>query len=101
MFVKKIFKKVAGNVGFADFPNISSIPSYGVFGRFGPNQGYIFFDDEDNDVNIWGNDEPEEQQNHNFLLGGDQNIDNCIEGGINSRLYFSSAKTDCYHNPIY
>jgi len=100
MFENKKTTKVASNVGFADFPNISSIPSYGVFGRFGPKQGYIYTDDEDTDYDF-GFIEDDDKQNHNFLLGGDQNIGSCIEGGINTRLYFSSPAADCLHNPIY
>lgn len=94
-------------VNWQSFPNIGGGMgySYGVLGRFGHKQGYIYFDDEDNDENIWGNDEPEEQQNHNALTGtgGAPNIGSCIEDGINTRLYFSSAnvETECLHNPMY
>lgn len=98
MFVKKIFQKVASNNGFNDFPNIGSIPSYGVFGRFGPKQGNIYSDDQ-NDGHILCH-----KNNYNHWSVGNDLTD-CVliedaATGKNTRFYFSYVKNiECYLQP--
>lgn len=99
MFENKKTTIVASNNGFADFPNISSIPSYGVFGRFGPKQGYIYTGDEDTDYNL-GFIEDEHKRNQNELwptsaTPGFEGLSSCIEGGINTRLFISKVSINC------
>lgn len=70
--------------------------SYGVLGRFGPHQGYIRTDDEDNN---------NENENHAWMelwiddgyyeSGYTGNIENIMEVGVNTRLYISKAKDYC------
>lgn len=70
----------------SDFPNLATLGgyNYGVFGRFGQNQGYIFTDDEDNDKN-------ENYWKKNYNSGGISNIIENVDG-VNSRIYFSKVK---------
>jgi len=83
------------NSNLADgFPQIGI--SYGVFGRFGNHQGYIFTDDEDQDWNDSDKNCSNYEGNNNSILnpvGSD--VNNCVvEEGSNTRLYISRV-TDC------
>jgi hypothetical protein len=62
--------------------------NYGVLGRIGNHQGYIYTDDEDNNNN-------DNEWEKNFNEGG---ITNIIEnvGNVNSRIFFSKVK-NCHY----
>jgi hypothetical protein len=74
--------------------------SYGVFGRFGNYQGFVYTDDEDPDANpninfitkyIYDDD------NYNYnTYYDDYPIPNIINPGLNTRLYISKA-TQCQY----
>lgn len=91
------FPKVT--IGSIEFPNILN-GNYGVFGRFGPKQGYIYTDDEDTDYNF-GFIEDENKRNHNSLwptpvTPGFEGLNSCIEEvGQNTRLYISKVQSYC------
>lgn len=77
-------------MGVSDFPNLTALGgwNYGVFGRFGNHQGYIYTDDEDNDNN-------DNEWEKNFDSGGVTNIMESV-GNVNSRIYFSKVK-NCHY----
>jgi len=88
--------------GEPDFPNLTTLGghNYGVFGRFGNHQGYIYTDDEDIDKDK----ENYENGNCNNIYKGNFNtywghdgVHNIMENvsNVNSRIYFSKAK-NCY-----
>ncbi|MBN2668342.1 MAG: hypothetical protein JXR60_03850 [Bacteroidales bacterium] len=96
---------------FSFFPKTSYSPhslpyigfNYGILGRFGSKQGYIYFDDEDDDADFWdfeyGNEnwllydiDPETEETNELVSG----VTNIISGGSNTLIYISSSDVCTY-----
>jgi len=87
----------ADKPNWESFPILSTPQDYGVFGRFGPKQGYIYSDDQNN-----GHILCHKNNNNHWIVG---NANGCIEqvddnNGYDTRFYFSYVKDiECYLNP--
>jgi len=85
------------NYGTWKFPNIGI--DYGVLGRFGHHQGYIYSDDEDDTGN-------NAHDNHNGMSitvnyvesTAEVNIPNIMDSGYNTRFYLSKTEPDNFCN---
>ena len=88
----------ADKPNWESFPNLSITQNYGVFGRFGPKQGYVYSDDQNNGQILC-----HKNNNNHWYVGS--NLIDCVEledatHGKNTMYYFSYINNiDCYLNP--